>query len=193
MSELLTLLAAGTASAAVLLLIPATAGSDAGSTFGGRDMTGLGRRRTDVIGQHGDAGLLLDLTAALLSAGVGVEAALARLAAAVPGAEALAGMHRALAAGASWDQAADLVSEDRQLRTFIDHMSFAYATGAPSARMLQAAAGRARAEQRHAAESAAEKLGVKMMLPLGACFLPAFIVLGVVPVVVSMLPETLGM
>ena len=42
------------------------------------------------------------------------------------------------------------------------------------------------------AEAAAERLGVKMMLPLGACFLPAFILLGVVPVVVSMLPDALG-
>lgn len=137
--------------------------------------------------------MLLDLTAALLSAGVGIEASLLRLANAVPGAESLAGVYRSLAAGASWDQAAELVAEHPPLREYCDYLSFAYTTGAPSARMLQAAAARARAERRHTAEAAAEKLGVSMMLPLGACFLPAFILLGVVPVVISMLPDALGL
>ncbi|WP_147383456.1 type II secretion system F family protein [Nesterenkonia natronophila] len=139
-----------------------------------------------------DAGLLLELTAALLSAGVGIEAALARLSATVPGTEPLAGVQRALAAGASWEQATGMTAEYPQLRVFCDHLGFAYATGAPSARMLRAAARRVRSELRHEAEAEAEKLGVRMMLPLGMCFLPAFVLVGVVPVVASMLPDALG-
>ncbi|WP_120006742.1 type II secretion system F family protein [Nesterenkonia muleiensis] len=194
MPNLLTLGAALAAGAAVMLLLPAVPHQ----TRSGRTRLWCvpARWRCRPQGRvagDAEAAALLDLTAALLSAGVGIEASLLRLAKAVPGAEPLAGVHRSLAAGASWDQAAELVSEHPPLREFCDHLSFAYTTGAPSARMLQAAATRARAERRHTAEAAAEKLGVSMMLPLGACFLPAFILLGVVPVVVSMLPEALGM
>ncbi|NDK31732.1 type II secretion system F family protein [Nesterenkonia haasae] len=192
MADLLTVLSAFAAGTAALVLLPPKARGAATFTSLLRRKVGARRRRAAGVDESADAALLLDLTAALLTAGVGIEAALARLAATVPGAEPLAGVHRALAAGATWEHAAELVAEYPQLRAFCDHMSFAYSTGAPSARMFQAAAGRARAELRHAAEAAAEKLGVKMMLPLGACFLPAFILVGVVPVVVSMLPEALG-
>lgn len=193
MSSFLTILAALSAGATALLLFPqATVGDVTSLGSAVEKLRARQRRRAEKSGEDADAALLLDLTAALLAAGVGVEAALARLAATVPGAETLTGVHRALSAGATWEQAAEQISEHPQLRIFCDHMSFAFSTGAPSARMLQAAASRARAELRHAAEAAAEKLGVKMMLPLGACFLPAFILVGVVPVVMSMLPDALG-
>ncbi|GFZ86141.1 type II secretion system F family protein [Nesterenkonia alkaliphila] len=193
MSNLWVTSAGLAAAAAALLLVPRLpAERVAESRPWDRALRGWLRRRSKDPGSAVDAAALLDLTAALLRAGVGIEAGLARLAHAVPGAQPLAGVHRALAAGASWEQAVDAVAEDPELRSFCDHLSFAYATGAPSARMLQAAAARARAERRHEAEAAAERLGVKMMLPLGACFLPAFILLGVVPVVVSMLPDALG-
>lgn len=193
MPSLLTLLAALSAGTAVLLLVPAAAGEHQGAAHRIREWAARWRIRPKGRTSSGaEAAVLLDLTAALLTAGVGIEAGLLRLAEAVPGAEPLAGVHRSLAAGAGWEQAVELVAEDPGLREFCDHLSFAYTTGAPSARMLQAAAARARAERRHAAEAAAEKLGVSMMLPLGACFLPAFILLGVAPVVVSMLPEAIG-
>lgn len=60
------------------------------------------------------------------------------------------------------------------------------------AALAAAAAQQARAQRREDSQRRAEELGVKMMLPLGGCFLPAFILLGVVPVVLSMLPEALG-
>lgn len=152
----------------------------------------LSKRGRHVGGDEtADAAMLLDLCAELLSAGVGLEAALSRLASAVPGAEDLARVHHAVAAGARWDQAMRQVEGVQALETFCEHLSFAYATGAPSASMLQAAASQARMERRHQAEQKAEELGVRMMFPLGACFLPAFVLLGVVPVVISMVPEGL--
>lgn len=193
MPSLLVLIAAVSAAVSVLLLVP---GAARPQKSGPRRAPGSGTRwlkrsRNPAAGQT-QAADLLDLTAALLRAGIGVEAGLLRLAEAVPGAERLAGVHRSLAAGASWEQAVELVADDPELRAYCEHLSFTYATGAPSARMLQASAARARAERRHSADAAAEKLGVSMMLPLGACFLPAFVLLGVVPVVVSMLPDALG-
>lgn len=139
-----------------------------------------------------DAAILLDLTAALLRTGSGIEAALHRLAVTVPGAESLAIVHRGLGAGAPWRQATAVVSDDEQLALFCQHLSFAYATGAPSAAMLRAAAEEARRQRRQEARRRAEELSVKMMLPLGLCFLPAFILLGVIPVIIGMLPGSLG-
>lgn len=150
-------------------------------------------RGAETQDEGADAAVLLDLTVALLGAGVGIEAALSRLADTVPGAERLALVHHALSAGAPWEQAVDPVTEHAELKSFCEHLRFAYATGAPSASMLRAAAAQARSQRRHSAERRAEELGVKMMLPLGACFLPAFILLGVVPVVLSMLSDTLGL
>ena len=43
-----------------------------------------------------------------------------------------------------------------------------------------------RAEYRSAAEQAARRVGVLAVAPLGLCFLPAFVLLGVVPVVVGL-------
>lgn len=193
MSELWVLLIAGLTSAAALLLLPASAGFTGLKGFAplrrGRPWAA---RRAEPVEDEADAAVLLDLTAALLSAGVGIEAALNRLAVSVPGAEPLGRVHHALAAGAPWAQAVDLVAGHPELVGYCEHLSFAYATGAPSASMLQAAAEQARAQRRQDSERRAEELGVKLMLPLGACFLPAFILVGVVPVVISMLPETLG-
>lgn len=194
MSELWALLAAGLAAAAALSLLSTGGGSRRLKTFALRRLRRLraSRASAEPVAKETDAAVLLDLTAALLDAGVGIEAALNRLAISVPGAEPLGRVHHALAAGAPWGQAVELVAARCELVAFCDHLSFAYATGAPSAAMLQAAAKQARVQRRQDSERRAEELGVKMMLPLGACFLPAFILLGVVPVVLSMLPETLG-
>lgn len=41
-------------------------------------------------------------------------------------------------------------------------------------------------------EAAAERLGVRVLLPLGVCVLPSFIIMGVVPVIITMLSQTPG-
>ncbi|GAA4827083.1 type II secretion system F family protein [Garicola koreensis] len=194
MSELWALLTAALAAGVVLLMLHETDAGASRRRAGLRRLRQLMRRRRPESQDEGaDAAVLLDLTAALLSAGVGIEAALSRLADTVPGAGRLARVHHALSAGAGWEQAVEPVTGHPELSAFCEHLSFAYATGAPSASMLRAAAAQARAQRRHGAERRAEELGVKMMLPLGACFLPAFILLGVVPVVLSMLPDSLGL
>lgn len=160
-----------------------------------------------------DAALLVDLVSALLAAGSGIEASLDRLARTVPGAEPLSAVHRALAAGAGWDEAwAELRrgcaggghgarlsrlpgrrrEADSRLRPLCDlgeQLTFAHGTGAPSTELLQIGAARLRSARRHAAERQVARLGVRMVLPLGICFLPAFILLGVMPVVLGLLPQ----
>jgi pilus assembly protein TadC len=40
-----------------------------------------------------------------------------------------------------------------------------------------------------AAEAAAQRAGVLIVLPLGVCFLPAFVAVGLVPVIVAILRD----
>jgi pilus assembly protein TadC len=54
--------------------------------------------------------------------------------------------------------------------------------------LVAAVGGRHRAE---AAEARAQRAGVLIAAPLGLCFLPAFLVLGVVPVVIGLAGEVL--
>lgn len=58
-------------------------------------------------------------------------------------------------------------------------------SGAPLADLLPGIADDLRREARLEAEAAARAAGVKAVAPLAACFLPAFLLLGVIPVVVS--------
>ncbi|HEX7746632.1 MAG TPA: secretion system protein, partial [Micromonosporaceae bacterium] len=48
-----------------------------------------------------------------------------------------------------------------------------------------------RADRAAAAEAAARRAGVLVVLPLGLCFLPAFILAGLVPVIVAVLGDVL--
>jgi Flp pilus assembly protein TadB len=59
-------------------------------------------------------------------------------------------------------------------------------TGSAPAAILRTVADDARAAARSAADVAARRAGVVAVLPLGLCFLPAFVLLGVVPLVVSL-------
>ena len=58
----------------------------------------------------------------------------------------------------------------------------------PRSAILYAQAARMRRERFRAAEQQAAALGVKLVVPLGLCSLPAFVCLGVVPVLLAMLP-----
>lgn len=62
----------------------------------------------------------------------------------------------------------------------------AAAVGMPLGPLLLAEATNLRASSHAELEAAAERLGVRMLIPLGVCVLPSFIVMGVLPVVISM-------
>ena len=57
---------------------------------------------------------------------------------------------------------------------------------------LRALAGDVRAVQRTRGEAAVRRAGVWVLAPLGACFLPAFVCLGVVPLVLGLAAGVLG-
>jgi tight adherence protein B len=64
--------------------------------------------------------------------------------------------------------------------------------GAPLGELARAEALEARMAARTAARRTAERLGVRLMLPLGACVLPAFLLIGVVPILLGIVSSTLA-
>lgn len=142
-----------------------------------------------------DPALLLELGGAILESGAPLSRILGILAdvAARPWAEPLRSVAAALAIGVDWDAAwAALGRSVPELRVFRDALGFAAATGAPSASLLYSEAARVRRGRQREAERRAAALGVQLVLPLGLCALPAFICLGVVPVLLSLLPGWLA-
>lgn len=65
-----------------------------------------------------------------------------------------------------------------------------YDTGAGLESVLVGIASDMRREHRSRVEVAARTAGVKAVIPLAVCFLPAFFVLGVVPIVASLAAST---
>ncbi|MDQ4503790.1 type II secretion system F family protein [Sinomonas sp. ASV322] len=133
--------------------------------------------------------LVLELVAAMLDAGSSLPRALgiaARVAGLGDGAVGRAAA--ALELGVSWehawppDEIGDEVSEIRA------SLQFAAATGAPSAQLISARARLLRRARHRELERRAAALGVRLVVPLGTCSLPAFLCLGVVPVLISMMP-----
>ena len=64
--------------------------------------------------------------------------------------------------------------------------------GVPAASLLRSAADEARRTARGLGQRKAAALSVTLMLPLGLCILPAFMLLGVAPLLISVLSSTLG-
>ena len=64
------------------------------------------------------------------------------------------------------------------------------AAGVPAAELLRSEARELRAAARATAQEKAAALSVRLMLPLGLCVLPAFLVLGVLPLLVTVITAT---
>ena len=65
------------------------------------------------------------------------------------------------------------------------------ATGAALARTARAESARARGALSDTAEARAQRAGVLIAAPLGLCFLPAFLLLGIAPVVIGLAGEVI--
>lgn len=70
-------------------------------------------------------------------------------------------------------------------------LALAAASGAPAGELLRADAEERRREALADAKERAERLSVTLMLPLGVCVLPAFVAVGVVPLMVAVVGSTL--
>ena len=137
-----------------------------------------------------DTALVLELLAAQLRAGLAPLAALGTLAEAL-NSRPLYTVCQRLQMGSSWGSAwsGSAAGTFGELR---DALAPAYTGGAPSTALLLSLADAHRLSERRAAERAAGKLSVALVVPLGLCSLPAFICLGIVPIILSLLPTLTG-
>ncbi|WGW11057.1 hypothetical protein LWF01_13230 [Saxibacter everestensis] len=154
------------------------------------------RSKRPSIGDNGvDDGLVMDLVAVGLHSGLAPNRALEVVAAAVgEGGADLATLGRSLLL----EQADEAISEqpDDQhsrrsalTRDIASTIRFAHLTGAPAAGLIQSRVEELRRRRVREAQAAAGRLGVRLVLPLGLCILPAFIALGVMPVVISLVSD----
>lgn len=133
-----------------------------------------------------DLALLLDLVATGLRAGSPPPVALDAACAALPAAHAdqLRQVTATLALGASWEGA--WTGLPPSLRVVERALRLAWGSGAAAASLLESAADDERRTERRQGAAAAERLGVRLVLPLALCALPAFVLLGLAPVLLSL-------
>lgn len=144
------------------------AGSGCGLLIAGRFWTRTLVRSASRAGPV--SGIQHDLTAIALAGGMSVPAAR----------ETIEQVARRIGLDAGVD---DDASVDRVLR-------IAERAGAPAIELLSAEARQKRRTARAEGRRRAELLAVRLLLPLGVCVLPAFVLLGVVPVVLGMMSST---
>ncbi|GAA2517643.1 type II secretion system F family protein [Rarobacter incanus] len=98
--------------------------------------------------------------------------------------EALAGFLARVRAGSSWEAASSPV--DGVPRRLLDALSGSWNHGANAQAALQSLSTRVREEQAARSAQAAARLSVLLVIPLGACFLPAFVFLGMAPLALGL-------
>jgi Flp pilus assembly protein TadB len=152
-----------------------------------------GRQRRERLAAAADLPLGTDLLAAALRAGAPVDRAAAEVADAIGGplGERLGRTARSLKLGAepaeAWGHLADVDGAARLVSAAIRSSS----SGGALAGALGRLSDDLRAERGVAAEARAQQANVLIVLPLGLCFLPAFLLAGLVPVVISVLDGVL--
>lgn len=106
----------------------------------------------------------------------------------------------ALSGGAAPARAFDTVSAEARRRGIhlegLDSVSevleLSARAGAPAALLLRGDATERRFDRRAESQRQAATLAVRLMLPMGICVLPAFMLLGVVPMVITVVGTTMG-
>ncbi|WP_257494132.1 type II secretion system F family protein [Actinomyces wuliandei] len=134
-----------------------------------------------------DEALVLDLASASLAAGASLPGVLVALGEAVEE-EAFCVVGRALLLGAGWEEAWDAPGDPvwrSRYASLEGCLRPGWEDGASPQTLLAATAATVRVGRRARDEEAAERLAVRLVVPLGACHLPAFVLLGLVPVIAS--------
>jgi tight adherence protein B len=127
-------------------------------------------------------GLAIDLTAIAMSSGASVDRAVAVVK------SVLAEFRPAESVPRSTPV---LVHEvDRDEAAIGGVLALSRAAGVPAADLLRGEADQARRDARSTSQQAAASLATRLMLPLGLCILPAFMLVGVAPLLLSVLSST---
>lgn len=149
------------------------------------------RRRRERMAE--DLPFAADLMVACLRAGRPLTGAVETVAEAVGGplGERLAWVGAQMRLGADPETAWAALATEPPLAALARTMSRAAQSGAPVADVLLRLGDDARRAARAASSAAARRAGVQVVAPLGLCFLPAFVFLGIVPVVVGLAAQIL--
>jgi hypothetical protein len=134
---------------------------------------------------------LLDLIAAALDVGLAPGGALATGAVGVPEPD-RSHLRRALAMlDMSNDAAWRMLADDPVLGPLAHALERSERSGAPVAAAVRGLADETRRDTRAARLAEARRVGVRTAAPLGACFLPAFFLIAIVPTVVALVRSAL--
>jgi Flp pilus assembly protein TadB len=149
-----------------------------------RTVAAAGRARLDVS----QAPLAADLLAACVAAGASPAEAAASVARVLDGelAQRFTAVAAALRMGVDPAEAWHPLAADPATAPLARAMARGCRTGAPLADVAGAVAGDLRTARRATTRRATRQAGVLAMAPLGGCFLPAFVLLAVVPMVAGL-------
>ncbi|RBP63391.1 type II secretion system (T2SS) protein F [Brevibacterium sanguinis] len=125
----------------------------------------------------------LDLVSICLTSGLPIPVALTLAAEATGDRSGLERMARARSIGEP-----ERAHDDRLL-PLLEVVEFSERTGVGPAPLIESVAQELRDSSRRRRQEAAAALGVRLVVPLGLCILPAFLLLSVVPVVISLLGD----
>lgn len=131
--------------------------------------------------------LVLDLSASLMDSGLPITELLDTLGQSIEHCAALRTVARCLEMNMEWEKAWHSVPG--WLTPLKRCLGFAHATGAPAANLLRNAAVLHRREREQRVARLGAQFATRLVLPLGVCALPAFIALGVVPLIVALFPH----
>ena len=158
--------------------------------------TDVGARLRALPGHvHGDwvpsVPLVLRLLDAALASGVSIPRALRAVGAccAGPCAEAFAAVCDELAAGASWDDAWACICDEPRIAgiaaTVRATLRESWNEGVAAGARIDATMEQLETTERMEIERDASRLSVRLLLPMGLCFLPAFLCIAVIPTIIS--------
>ncbi|WP_407651507.1 type II secretion system F family protein [Actinoplanes sandaracinus] len=166
------------------------AGIGADRFLRGREPAEVRRERREALA---DLPLGADLLAAALKGGTSVDRSVAAVAEALGGplGARLERTARSLRLGAApaeaWAHLTGVTHAERLVAAAVRSS----ASGGALSGALERLAGDLRADRAVATEAAAQRAGVLIVLPLGLCFLPAFLLAGLMPTVVAILADVL--
>ncbi|BAH52499.1 hypothetical membrane protein [Rhodococcus opacus B4] len=162
---------------------------DTGAPGDAADTTGGPTRREDPLA----TAAAFDLLAACLRAGLPVATAAQAVARSAPAplSESLRRAADLLALGADAATAWEAAASDPATESLARMARRSAASGSSLAGSMTELAADARTQVEHLASASAERAGVLISGPLGLCFLPAFICLGIIPVVVGLASRVL--
>ena len=138
-----------------------------------------------------DLPYVVALLAATLRSGAAPADGVAQVCAALPGpaTDRLAGTAARLSLGLDPGQVWSALSDDPQLAGLGRTLARAHETGAPVVAAVERLVDELSRAQRADTEERARAVGVRAAVPLGLCLLPAFVLIGIVPLVVALLAD----